>query len=491
MPGSLIILYCAVAAVFLGVGIWLAKDLSSSRAAIITERSALAVQTSGLLSQRFGNTITATDYVLRDVTTKVTVDELHLAATNQELQKRLSALVRDKLTTLPNVFGLSLLDDRAVFIAAADETLIGYKSNSKLNTDNGQVLENRAYVDYVPPAKSANKQPAILVSRPILSSDGNFLGGGLAAIMLSSAQDWIESFNIGEQDTMAMVDESGVVLALNPSKPDLIGTQVNYNTGLASLSDLRGSTSFTATSPIDGRERIYGFSKVENVPLYIIVGFDIDNALREWRQRLWQISLGFVALIFLVVILLRNHMVVLKQREEMRKLSSTDPLTGVANRRQLILSGEIEFSKTGSKKGKFSVLMVDIDNFKSINDAWGHPAGDQVIKCLTDSMLLNFRNTDIVGRLGGDEFAVFMPETDSENACVWANRLREIIEGSADVKSDNGTQLRFTVSIGVASSEAGDTSFEEILACADKALYDAKCNGRNRVCLAHSQGFKL
>lgn len=465
---------------FLSAGIWLANDLMTSRSSIIAERTALAVQTSRFMSQQFGTTIMTTDYVLRDVLTKVTVAELDLAGSDPEIQKRLSAFVREKLATLPGVYGLGLLDRRAVFVAAADEHLVGIQSNSKLHVARGQTLENRAYVEYIPVTKSANKQPAITVSRPILSSEGYLQGGALAAIMVSSAQDWIVTFDISEYDTMTLVDGDGILLASNPPKPDAIGKLLKSPTGQPSLGDQRDSASFIAVSPLDGRERIYGMSKVENIPLNIIVGFDEVSILREWQQRIWQSLVGFVALLCMFGLALGKHLEALAQRDEMQKLAITDPLTGVANRRQLILSSEIEIAKAVRYNYQASVLMVDIDHFKSINDAWGHSTGDRVIQSLANAMVANVRHTDVVGRLGGEEFAAVLTGTDSEGAFILADRLREFIECSATVKSDGGSQVCFTVSIGVASLE-GASSFDEILRRADKALYDAKHRGRNKV----------
>lgn len=216
IPVSVLLIYCTLGLVFLSAGIWQVNDLMTSRASIIAERSALAIQTSRFMSQQFGTTIITTDYVLRDVTTKVTVTELDSALSDPSVQKRLSAFLRDKLSTLPGVYGLGLLDDQAIFVAAADEKVVGVQSNSKLHVEQGQTLESQAYIEYIPATKSANKQPAILVSRPILSPEGYFQGGALAAIMVSSAQDWITTFNIGEYDTLILVDEDGILLASNP-----------------------------------------------------------------------------------------------------------------------------------------------------------------------------------------------------------------------------------------------------------------------------------
>ena len=481
MSASGMAVYVAVGFVILGAGLWLAMDLAASRASILEERSVLALQTSRFMSQVFGTTITSTEYVLRDITTKVTAAELNAARSDRQVQERLSALAREKLATLPGVDGFGLLDERCIFTAAAEDRVIGIQSNSKLRTGQAQGLADRAYVEYVPAAKSANKQAAILVSRPMLSPDGRFLGGALAAIMLTRTQAWMEAFPIGEHDTLAMVDGEGILLAINPARPDRIGKPLRYPAAQPRLGESGGSASFSAVSPVDGRERIYGLSKVEGIPLNIIVGFDKAWTLREWRHRAWQLSAGFASLLLLLGLVVRKHLEALAQRDEMRALAITDPLTGVANRRQLALCGALEVKKAVRHKRPVSVLMVDIDRFKSINDAWGHPTGDRVIQSLARAMVANVRDTDVVGRLGGEEFAVILPDSEPGGACTLAERLREHVERGAAVLSEDGSRVDFTVSIGVAGLEEGTSTFEGLLGRADKAMYEAKSRGRNRV----------
>lgn len=483
-PISFVVMCCTAIVIFLGVGIWFVFDLQSSYFEIIKDQENFAVQTSGLISQRFLNTLTATDYVLQDLTTNITVEELNSASINQESQKRLSTLVRAKLDTLPNVYGLGFLDKQCIFVAAADENIIGIKSNSMLNVQPGQVLERKTYVEYVPATKSANKQPAILVSRPILSAEEEFEGGALAAIMLSSTQDWIQSFEIGQLNTIAMLDDQNILLAQNPYNPDAIGTRMSYFIGQDknALQDSKGT--FIAVSPIDGRKRIFGVSKVENVPIYIVVGFDLQQVLGEWQRRLWQSVVGFFALMVVSFLMLRSHRSMLMKQQELRRLSVTDPLTGIANRRQLMLLGENEITRALRYKSIVSVLMIDIDHFKAINDSYGHQTGDRVIQFLACTLAANLRSFDIAGRFGGEEFLIVLPETGSNGASVLANRLREIIENADTVKSDTGELVRFTVSIGVASMKDGDSTFSTMLGRADKALYDAKSKGRNKVSFA-------
>lgn len=480
-PPSFVAMCCVAIAVFIGVGLWLTFDLQSSFTEIMKDRETLALQTSGLMSQRFFNTLTAADYVLQDITTSTTGEEINLASNDHERQNQLSTLLREKLATLPNVYGLGFLDQHCIYVAAADENIIGIKSNSKLNVQPGQVLERKTYVEYVPATKSANKEPAIIVSRPILSAEGVFEGGALAAIMLSTTQDWIQSYQIGQFDTIAMMDDQGILLAHNPSMPNAIGTTLNFIVGQSKVALGDVNKTFSAVSPIDGRERIYGVSKIENIPLYIVIGYDKQQSLNEWQRRLWQTAVGFLALMIVAFLMLRNHRKVLLKQQELRRLSVTDPLTCIANRRQIMLLGENEITRALRYKTTVSVLMLDIDHFKSVNDSYGHQVGDKVIQYLAQSMVSNLRSFDIVGRLGGEEFALILPETSSDDALKIANRLRQIIEQSDAAESATGKPIHITVSIGVASMKEGDPSFSNLLGKADEALYNAKSKGRNRV----------
>ena len=128
--------------------------------------------------------------------------------------------------------------------------------------------------------------------------------------------------------------------------------------------------------------------------------------------------------------------------------------------------------------------MIDIDNFKIINDTYGHKSGDQVLIMLADIFQKTLRVADIEGRIGGEEFAIFLPETDQECAAVVAERLRSSVE-MAEIPLHNGEVImRFTISIGISTPTSSDYNLYALLSQADEALYCAKHAGRNRVCIA-------
>jgi diguanylate cyclase (GGDEF)-like protein len=165
--------------------------------------------------------------------------------------------------------------------------------------------------------------------------------------------------------------------------------------------------------------------------------------------------------------------------DEFRKLATTDPLTGAYNRRHVLSLSEREFARARRYHTTLSVLMLDADHFKAINDTWGHDVGDDVLKSLTMLCEAHLRTSDIFGRLGGEEFILTLPETDSAAAAGVAERVRLGVESNSI--PINGENVHFTVSIGVTELADEDASFADILKRADQAVYTAKDKGRNRV----------
>jgi len=159
----------------------------------------------------------------------------------------------------------------------------------------------------------------------------------------------------------------------------------------------------------------------------------------------------------------------------LKKLTSTDPLTGVVNRRFLFERLDRELNRARRYGHVFSLAMLDIDRFKSVNDSYGHQAGDRLLKAVGAALLAEARETDVVGRYGGEEFLVLMPETSLEGAVVLAERIR----GAIERLRVRGIEQVATASFGVAAHTGG--SLLDLIDCADSRLYAAKKSGRNRV----------
>ena len=170
--------------------------------------------------------------------------------------------------------------------------------------------------------------------------------------------------------------------------------------------------------------------------------------------------------------------------EKLEAQAFQDYLTGLPNRRHFMEQAAIELARVSRYGGALSLLMVDIDNFKRVNDTYGHQTGDLVLQKLGEASKAILRDVDLIGRIGGEEFAVLLPETDGEKAKEVAERLREAIAHESLIL-EKGVPLQFTVSIGVATIVDRATNLDTLLARADRALYNAKITGRNKVNLAH------
>jgi diguanylate cyclase (GGDEF)-like protein len=178
-----------------------------------------------------------------------------------------------------------------------------------------------------------------------------------------------------------------------------------------------------------------------------------------------------------------------QQMAELEEWATLDALTGVANRRHFYNLAGLELDHAYRMGRSISVLVLDIDHFKKINDAWGHAVGDEALKAFASACRDALREPDILGRIGGEEFAVALPNTRAEEALMIAERLRRQVE-AASVPLEEGGAVSFTVSIGVMTSPprtktAGQRcDIEALLTSADVALYRSKAEGRNRTTVA-------
>lgn len=169
-----------------------------------------------------------------------------------------------------------------------------------------------------------------------------------------------------------------------------------------------------------------------------------------------------------------------EQNLALEQLATTDPLTGLANRRRLFEQLDHEAARHRRSLQPLSLLLIDIDHFKRVNDNWGHNAGDRVLQGLARLLVSGLRQVDLTARYGGEEFLVVLPDTGTEGALAAAELVRRRVAASQLPLSDDET-LQLTVSIGVATLQ-DDESIPNLIDRADRALYQAKHQGRNQVC---------
>lgn len=165
--------------------------------------------------------------------------------------------------------------------------------------------------------------------------------------------------------------------------------------------------------------------------------------------------------------------------DEIKMFSIHDGLTGVFNHAYAIKEMDSEIEKTKRYEVAFSLILLDVDNFKEVNDTYGHLAGDFVLKNVAFLIEKNLRTIDIIGRYGGDEFIIILPQIDLKNAYIAGERLRQAVE--SETFSFNGSVIQLTISLGIATYQDGNSA-QDLIKAADDNLYRAKKEGKNRTC---------
>lgn len=183
------------------------------------------------------------------------------------------------------------------------------------------------------------------------------------------------------------------------------------------------------------------------------------------------------------------HDEVREAKQRLEELAVTDELTGLYNFRYLHTRLHEEFKRAERHRDPLGCAMLDVDRFKSINDGYGHDAGDMILKTVADRIAGAVREIDVVTRYGGDEFLLVLPSTHFSGAVTVAERIWTSVR-SAPVTLSDGRSVPVSVSIGVALYPSRDvTSKKELLRAADQALYQAKNDGRDRICVFQHQGY--
>jgi diguanylate cyclase (GGDEF)-like protein len=165
---------------------------------------------------------------------------------------------------------------------------------------------------------------------------------------------------------------------------------------------------------------------------------------------------------------------------ELRRIAQTDHLTGAATRRGFVHELDKEIARTRRNERSSALVLLDVDHFKKVNDTYGHPVGDAVLRNLAKCIGTMLRKGDVLGRLGGEEFGILLPDADVDRAFECAERIRQAVAEKPLVQE---LALRVTLSLGV-SAHSMETTPEDWMLTADGALYEAKRTGRNRSCIA-------
>lgn len=303
---------------FLALGAWLAFDLLRGYEKVLTDTSYRATQRSQIISQSFQTQILASDYVLRDVLGRIQAKDIVHPDDNPDHARQMQRLLKEKADTVPGFFSMVIFDRDCVFTATATGKNTGVKSKQELCEARKTHREDTPLVNYVSGAKSVSGQSVLVLSRHLSSPTGEFQGGVLGVIELKRAQHWLESLSLEPGDSAALLDEHQVLLARHPLRAEAIEKTVDI-----SLIPAVSATSTTAASTakhidVDGRERVFGFSKTEGFPFVIAYGFDKAQALEDWNWRAAEFAAAYLILLLSALVAARYQWTIIRQREELR-----------------------------------------------------------------------------------------------------------------------------------------------------------------------------
>ena len=336
---------------------------------------------------------------------------------------------------------------------------------------------------------------SIAISRRLSGRDGAFAGVVVGTLRLAYFDALFARLDVGASGSITFLNAGGRVIARYPSHGNELGMDVSKSETVRRFA-LARTGQFTADSTVDGVSRLFSYRGIGDLPVLVNVAVSVDGIYRAWWRKAvmtGSLLLLLSAATLALCLLFRREMLrrlaaeraLLATAGRLQVMASTDPLTGLANRRAFAERLGEAWQEAARARAPLSLLMIDADCFKAFNDAYGHPAGDAVLQAVAGCIRGCLRRPrDLGARVGGEEFAVLLPGLDAAGALAMADRIRGGVL-ALDIAHRGGPAGRVSVSIGVASVFPQSGGVAALLVQeADAALYHAKHGGRNRVAAA-------
>ncbi|MGE7955687.1 sensor domain-containing diguanylate cyclase [Pseudomonas sp. NPDC089530] len=355
-----------------------------------------------------------------------------------------------------------------------------HQENATLAPRVGEALQSKTTGDWVIP-----------FSRRVNDADGNFKGVVLATIKLAYFDTFFDRFSIDDKGAIFLALPQGTIIARRPFDEKLIGASLARGEIFSVHIPRAPADTVMVKSIIDGVDRLFGYQVLHKYPLVVAAANSRESILSRWRADTYQLTamIAVVLLINLMIgillfkqvrkgLLVEGHLK--KARAELQTLVLQDGLTGLANRRHLERNLELEWRRAARQRSSISLIMLDIDHFKTFNDRYGHVAGDHCICAVAQAIKQSVhRPSDLAVRYGGEEFAILLPDTEPGGAYVLAENIRLAVQALAIDHAENAGGV-VTISLGVYTCVPASSDFNTLLTRADSALYMAKRSGRNQ-----------
>jgi len=398
----------------------------------------------------------------------------------------------------------------------------------------------RNLIIYGPIFGRLSQKWVITVARRLETPDGAFAGVIFASLDTRSFEKVLSLASVGSHGAATIRALDLALVHRYPSTMNSVGSR-EVSTQLKEIIVRHpAGGEYIAPTSLDGIERSNAFRRLDSAPFYVLVGLATRDYMGAWRAKVWLIS-SLAALASLITLLASwfvyqaNHALridianririsrkleqamteradlyaeleirareleemnaslesmvadrtakLTRANHELAQIARSDPLTGLGNRLfadERLLEEFLHMKNSGIM---FSVLLIDIDFFKRVNDAHGHEAGDSVLKEVAHIMTQAVRTSDFLARFGGEEFLVVLPATTLDHALIVAEKIRAAVAATTLPGMDH-----ITLSIGAALASIDNSNKEDVVRHADQALYEAKAQGRNRVCAWSAPG---
>ena len=321
--------------------------------------------------------------------------------------------------------------------------------------------------------------PTIVVAHRVNGPDRQFLGISFGAVQTSYFETLYKKVVNNEATAITLTRSDGMVMARYPAPEQVVGKILG---GAASRLAASGLDSDMALqiSLIDGTERLIASHMLSRYPMLVSVSTTTDSLLIPWRKQAIYLIAAACLLEFAVVVI---SILMLRQFRQQRRveakiehLAQHDALTGLGNR--LLFHSRLQEALTRCRRGEcFAVLYLDLDHFKAVNDTLGHPAGDALLREVTQRLKLKVRDIDTIARLGGDEFAILQSISRPSDSAALAKRVIDALSMPYEI---SGNRVIIGVSIGIAIMPDDGEQVDAIVKNADIALYRSKADGRGR-----------
>ena len=456
------------------------------------------------LAQHADDTIKEADSLLVGL-----VERLRIDGSGPEAMERMHQLLMLQIGQLPQLQGIFVFDKDGHWLVTSQA-----KPDTKFNnSDRAYFIYHRDHTDpgahVGPPIISRSTGRWIFtITRRASDKNGNFIGVVLTTIDIAYFQKFYESFDTGKSGAIVLALNDGILVLRRPLRKESIGISLKNVSLFRDNASKQENGNVVLRSSQDGVVRLTSYRHLQSFPLFVSVGLSKEEVLAAWRTDAY---LHTAWIIFLTAILAAfgGRMIVqIKRRAEaeresqvartelqkmngvlgkknrvLEKFALQDGLTGLPNRRHFDTALEEELSRAKRGTGTVALIMIDVDHFKQFNDLYGHPAGDACLRRVGQAILsCENRLGDLAARYGGEEFCMILPNSDLVGAQIVAERIRQEVRNLKIPHASNIDSI-VTISLGVSATTVTnqEQTAVSLLKATDRALYNAKANGRDQV----------